>query len=617
MSGALRIGMAALTMQMLFAGCATTNQEGGVYHESSFNDLNRPPAQLSPPNDFSKSETEQVDPVTQRGLADFHYAKAEALSFEGKSKEAIAEFKEVLIYDNQSPKLYFRLAAEYLKSGQVKESVGAVQQALTKDAKYSDARILLGSIYSAMKLYDKAIEQYETVLKYEPKNLEAPLYLGAVYSEQKHYEKAFKYFQSLLKNSDYSTPHLAYYYMGRVQIEMGGKQGAEAAEKYLRKAIALKPDFVDAVMSLGALIAKKKSPQAAVNFYIEHQKKHGGYLKIAEILSQYYIEKGDYNNAYEQLEIIESQSEEPLNAKLKLALILVERKQFEKAIDKLQEILKEVPESDKVNFYLGAIYEETKDPQSAIKYYRNVIPSSSFYGDAVLHSAMLYKQLDKTNEAMSLLAEATKNRVQNASIFIYYSSLLDEAEQTPKAVEVMKLAVQIFPDHAQTHFYMGTLLDKGDDKKNVIAHMQKAIELEDDHVQALNYLAFTLAELNQNLDQAEWLAKRAVNLSPEDGYVIDTLGWVFFKRGKYTESLVQLEKAYQLQPKVSIIAEHLAEVYLKNQLVGKAREMFNKAAELESDKARSQALRTRLTAIEQADRGTNDRRPAAMQPNDR
>lgn len=604
------IGAVLILIQTL--GCAIMKPDGSTYYESSYNDHNQAPSQYVPPANAG-DDKQTVDAVNMRAKADFHFTRGEALSFEGKSAAAIQDFKAALVFDSNSPSLFLRVATEHLKAGQIKEAVIYAQEALKKDPNYVEARVLLGSVYSAMRMYDRALEQYETVLKIDPKNTEAPLYMGAVYSELKDYKKAVKSFESLLKHPDYATPHLAYYYVGRVYSESKEPQAKEKAIKAFRKAIELKPDFTDAVISLGNLLTKSEKPKAAIDLYIQHQKKNGGQLKLAEILSQYFIEKGDYDSAYEQLEIIENQSDEPLNAKLKMGLILVEKKAYDRAIEKLKEILREVPESDKVNFYLGAIYEEIKDYSNSVKHYKQVVSTSPFYGDSVLHAAMLSKQINNSEEAVALLKVATEKRVANPSVYIYYASLQDEANQSKDAFATMQLAVQLFPDHPQSHFYLGTLFDKSGDREATLLQMEKAIELDDEHVQALNYLAFTLAEMNKDLERAELLARRAVKLSPTDGYVIDTLGWIFFKQGKMGPAVTTLEKAYKLQPQVSIIAEHLAEAYEKHQLPGKAREMFLKAAELETDVIKSQALKSRVTASEPR-LPTSDRQPAALQP---
>jgi Tfp pilus assembly protein PilF len=135
-------------------------------------------------------------------------------------------------------------------------------------------------------------------------------------------------------------------------------------------------------------------------------------------------------------------------------------------------------------------------------------------------------------------------------------------------------------------------------KDVVIDEMKKVIEIDPNHVQGLNYLAFTWAEQGTNLKEAEQLARKAMSLEPQDGYILDTLGWILYKQGKLGESVKMLEAAFKYQSSVSIIAEHLGDVYYKQSLVDKAKKMYQRAADLETDGEKQQEIRAKLTSIE-------------------
>src|SRR5690606_24314756 len=143
--------------------------------------------------------------------------------------------------------------------------------------------------------------------------------------------------------------------------------------------------------------------------------------------------------------------------------------------------------------------------------------------------------------------------------YSFYSSLLDEQRQTRKAVDVLLGAVKKFPKDDQLHFYLGSMYDKVGQKDDSMGAMRKAIELNAEHVQALNYLGYTLTELNRDLDEAEALIRRAMRLKPDDGYITDSLGWVLFRKGNYKEAIATLENAFRLKPEEAIIAEHLGD----------------------------------------------------------
>ena len=93
--------------------------------------------------------------------------------------------------------------------------------------------------------------------------------------------------------------------------------------------------------------------------------------------------------------------------------------------------------------------------------------------------------------------------------------------------------------------------------------MEVVINLEPENADALNYLGYTYADLGQNLDEAEHLIKQALKYKPDDGYIIDSLGWVYFKKGYYNKALNLLEKAVSLVPDDPAILEHLGDAYMK------------------------------------------------------
>lgn len=586
-----------------------TESETAPYFESSFNDRNRAPAAYNPPAP-STDENVKLDPFYMRTQADYNFSVGEAYSLDGNHKQAVEAFKLVLVYDPASPAVSMRLATEYLKLGMVSEALTYAQDASEKDPKNIEARLLLGGLYSSMKLYPKALEQYQAILKQDPKNTDAPLYIGAVYSEQKQYDKAVHYFEGLAKNTEYDTPHLAFYYIGRVRSEQPEKKYQVAAEENFKKALKLKPDFVDGVLSLGSFYTKRGDKKAAMDLYNRFQKENGPQGRLAEILAQSFIEEERYEEAFTQLEYLEGAGEDALNVKMKMALILIEQKKYPQAIAKLEDILREAPDSDKIRFYLAAVYEESKQYAKAIVHFKKVPSVSQFYAESAVHTAYLLKAQGQLDEALQGIEVAAKERPDQPQIFAMYSSLLDDKGDYKKAVDVLNTAIQKFPENAQLRFYYGTMNDRIGNKEIVVSEMQKVLELDPNHVQGMNYLAFTWAEQNQNLGEAEKLARKALHLEPQDGYILDTLGWILLKQGKVTESISTLEAAYKVQSGVSVIAEHLGDAYYKHAMVEKAKKMYKKAVELETDSKKVEEIRAKIALIEKQ-QTTSPRMPAS------
>lgn len=610
--GCFSVGF-TLILGMFLASCASTNPASNheVFFDSAMNDHNRAPASMSPPPNAAEAAN-SLDPLSVRTQADYYFSLGESFSLDGNHQKAVEAFKMVLVYDPDSARVHLRLSAEYVKLGMVSEALEQAQISVQKDPKFADGHLLLGGLLSTMKIYDKALDEYQKVLKIDPQNTEAPLYIGAVYAEQKKYDKAVKFFQELGNNDNFSTPWVAYYYVGRVRSEQEGKVHQKESEQAYQKAIELKPDYVEAVLALGGVYTANGQDDKAITIYRNYQREYGPNVHLADILAHKYMEQEKYDLAYEQLQILENYADDTLDAKMKMALILIEQKKFKDAVVKLKDVLRQVPESDKIRFYLAAVYEETNQTDDAIEHFLKIPAGSQFYGESRVHAAYLYKQEKKMDEALSVSKEAIEARQDVPQLYAVYASILDEKGNDKEAKKVLTTALEKFPDNVQLVFFMGTVQDRLGEKDQVVATMKKVVEMDPNHVQGLNYLAFTYAESDKNLEDAEKLARRALEIEPNDGFIQDTLGWVLYKRGDVKASIKFLEAAVKNQPNESIIAEHLGDAYYKNQLVEKARLMYRHAAELESDETKSKAIRAKITALDrQQMQLSSERKPAS------
>lgn len=594
-----------LTLSFLWlVGCATG---GSQFYDSAMNDHNRAPASLQLPKEYDE-KVPVIDEIHNQAEADFLFLRADLQSQQGHAVESIEDLKSALVYDPQSATLMQRLSIEYFRRGQLRDSLYWAQRAKSISADRRDLNLLLAGLYSATKDYEKAAATYKGLLKKEPTDSELMLYLGAVYSEQKMYKKAIEQFIKVTQDKNSSSRHLAFYYIARLLLDQDEKKHSLEAQINLRKALTEKADFFEAISLLGQTIQKEKGLVASIKFYADHQAKKGPQARLAEVLSQYYIEKGDYDKAYEQLEILDAHAEDQVQIKLKMALILIDKKVFDLAIEKLEEILAIAPESEKVRFYLSAVYEEKKQFDLAYQEYMKIGKSSSYFEEARVHAAYLSRILGNAENGQKILAEVEK--ITNVQTYFLQAQFHEDKKEIEQAIVIAQKAQKAFPKNAQAFFYEGTLHDKLNKKREMLGSMEKALELDPENIQTMNYIAFSLAELNEELEKAEKLARIAAKKDKEDGFILDTLGWILFKKGEYREATVILEKAHQIQPTVGVIAEHLGDAYIKLQKLDKARLLFLKATELENDISRKKEIETKLTILE-TDLNGQLRKPAA------
>ena len=200
-------------------------------------------------------------------------------------------------------------------------------------------------------------------------------------------------------------------------------------------------------------------------------------------------------------------------------------------------------------------------------------------------------------KAITHLENALAQDPENAEFMIYLGYYHEEAERYADAERYLLKAIEKVPDSEQALFRLGVVYDKMKRKDDCIEIMQRVIALNDEHANALNYLGYTYAELGINLDEAEALVRKALELRPDDGYITDSLGWVFYQQGRYAEALKWLLKALALVPDDPVINEHVGDAYLKLDNQTQALEYYQKSKTLHDEDSARQKIQIKIDAL--------------------
>jgi tetratricopeptide (TPR) repeat protein len=126
--------------------------------------------------------------------------------------------------------------------------------------------------------------------------------------------------------------------------------------------------------------------------------------------------------------------------------------------------------------------------------------------------------------------------------------------------------------------------------------MKTVVRLKPNNADALNYLGYTYADMGINLDEAESLIQNALKIKPEDGYITDSLGWVYYKRGQYRQALKYLMKAVDLVPDDPVILEHIGDVHRMLRNAGEALNYYRRS--IEKSSKNKNAIEEKIRSLE-------------------
>ncbi len=152
--------------------------------------------------------------------------------------------------------------------------------------------------------------------------------------------------------------------------------------------------------------------------------------------------------------------------------------------------------------------------------------------------------------------------------------------RTVDGIAYLEQAVQRFPNDAELYYRLGVLYEQEGSRAQALEQMESAIAADPDHADALNFLGYSLAEENRELDRAETLVRRALELRPDAGYIMDSVGWILFMQGKADEAIPWLEKALDAEGDDPVILEHLGDAYAVTGRDEQARQAYQAALQL-------------------------------------
>jgi tetratricopeptide (TPR) repeat protein len=205
---------------------------------------------------------------------------------------------------------------------------------------------------------------------------------------------------------------------------------------------------------------------------------------------------------------------------------------------------------------VAALWLEAKQPAEALEAARGEDPRLSYLRGLAL------QQLKRWSDAA-----AAFNEVPVASGELYASAraslafALSRAGKPAEAVKAVKRGLSAQPGDPTLLYALGEAYDRAGQREAALAQMRAVLAVKADHAEALNFLGYALAERGERLEEAQAFVERALRVDPQNGYYLDSLGWVLFKRGDVPRALQALERAERLAGPEATILEHLGDVY--------------------------------------------------------
>jgi len=537
----------------------------------------------------ARTASTPVDAVIRPDAAP-EYDVLVALEFEaqGRLADALAAYERAVEKDPDSAYLQRKLAASLVRQNRLSDGIRYAERAHELEPDDLPTRIFLGQLYR-LRRSPAAAEALLVGESGEPLSVDAGFLLYEIQMDAGRNDEALAIAKWLVQQDPEET---------RGQLALASAYDAldqpEQAESVLNRAIERDPDDLALYVALARSRRERDDPVGEIAVYQQILDRSPGHHAALVALADAQLKAEDREGAIATLEEIEARHPDDLRTRVRLGFLYYEDRRYEEASERFESVLAANPTGYEVVFFLGIAQRRSGLGDEAIATFERIPEGNAHYPDARTQIAALYERRERFAEA---LAEVEKANAANPSqeLDLYAATLRAKTGDFDGAVEQMQSLLAANPYDDELLYNLGVIYGEADRTDESVEFMRRALEVNPDNASALNYIGYTWAERGINLDEAEEMIARALVLRPEDGYIADSLGWVFYMRArplvedgnlpaarKYIDQALEaLERADDLTGGDPVVSEHIGDTYLLLDEKQRALDKFEEALRME------------------------------------
>ena len=525
------------------------------------------------PKPQQTEQTKTPRELTPQAQVTYHYLKSLDYQAAGEHEKAALALEKALVL-GPSVRLYQDLARAYLRQDEKQKAMEILQDAIDLYPRTPELYFQMAEFYLVQSDRSGAVEALEQYKNLVPEDLEVYQDLAAFYIEMQDYAGAVDLLQEI--SPDEMTPEM-HYYMGRAKSELGEKT---SAVDHLKNAVQARPGFLQAWAEKAFIYEQKRD-------YLQAERTYQQLLKMGERNPDLILRIVELNlllNDPDRAMTMVQEGPEEFQFQLDIVNQFIRNEFYGHADVLLRDIMAQTDYPETIYFYLAlTAYEGKDDPGLALDYLSRVSRQDPYHLQALSFKVQILFHEKDYQQALELSREGQDIHPEEDRLYLYEAIVLESMEKYQEAREVLEKALEKWPGKTDFLFRKGVVLDKSGQTEDSIQVMEEVIALDQDHHEALNYVGYTLAEQEKDLDRALILIKRALELDPGNGYYIDSLAWVYYQQGKYEQAWEEILNAVEQVDDEPVIWEHYGDIAKALGKREQALQGYEKALELDPE----------------------------------
>ena len=481
------------------------------------------------------------------------YLAARHASVERDANSAAAFYRSALRNDPKNNELLDRAFISSLADGDIDEAVKLADRLLTIDKANRVARLVVGVRDLKAKKYAAAQLNINQSIRGPITDLVAALLSGWASYGAGDAKAAVANIDKLTGPEWY--PIFKDLHSGMI-LELAGKEkdaGVRLERSYkLDESVRVTDDYA-------RWLSRNKDAAAAAAIYEAFDKKLPRHPLVQEGLRE--VKAGK-----KLPPLVDSPQAGAAEALYGIGAMLTRRGGEDLALVYLQLSLYLAPNHSLALLSLADLYESVKKPAMAIKVYERMPASSPLKRNAQIQLATDLDAADRGDEAIKILKSVTAEDPKDLEAIMALGNIERGRKKFADCAQTYSQGIDALPDpndknNTVYYYYRGICEERSKQWSKAEADMRKALELQPEQPHVLNYLGYSWIDQGINLDEGMAMIKRAVDQRPDDGYIVDSLGWAYFRIGNFEDAVKNLERAIELRPEDPTINDHLGDAY--------------------------------------------------------
>src|SRR6201995_5849932 len=482
------------------------------------------------------------------------YLAARHAGVERDASSAAAFYRSALRTDPKNSELLDRAFISSVADGDIDEAVKLAERILATDKSNRVARLVVGVQDLKQKKYAQAQLNINQSIRGPITDLVATLLSAWASYGAGDAKTAVANIDKLTGPEWY--PIFKDLHAGMI-LELSGKEKDAGAR--FERAYKLDDSMLRISEAYAHWLSRNKGDDQAIQIYEAFDKKLARHPLVLEGLRE--------TRAGKKLPpLVDSAQAGAAEALYGIGATLIRRGGEDLALVYLQLALYLQPNHPLALLSLADLYESVKRPAMAIKVYERVPANSPLKRNAQIQLATDLDSADRGDEAIKILKEVVANDPKDLEAIMALGNIERGRKKFADCVTTYSMGIDALPqgnDKANSvyYYYRGICEERSKQWSKAEADMRKALELQPEQPHVLNYLGYSWIDQGVNLDEGMKMIKRAVEQRPDDGYIVDSLGWAYFRIGNYDEAVKNLERAIDLKPEDPTINDHLGDAY--------------------------------------------------------